>query len=306
MTLGQLFFLIALGTIWGSSYLAIKVAVAGVPPVLLVAVRLVLGAAVLLLVRWWTRQPWPVLALWPHLLLMAIVGNVAPFLLIAWSEQHIDSALAAVLNATTPFFTVLFAVLAFRAERLTVGKALGVALGFLGVAVLSGTDLGAVRSAVGQAQLAVLASSACYGLGFAYARRFLHGAPLALATAQITLAAGLVLPLAAVAGELQVVRPSVPELAALVALGILSNGLAYVLYYRLIASAGAVVASMATYLMPPVGVTMGWLVLGEPVGWRLLVGVLLILGGMAVVQGQAGWVGLWRRVTRPGTATLDD
>ncbi len=305
MTLGQLVQLVLLGTIWGSSYLAIKVAVASVPPSLLVAVRLLLGAAVLLLVRWWTRQLWPARSLLPHLVVMAVVGNVAPFLLIAWSEQHIDSAVAAVLNATTPFFTVLFAVLVFRAEPLTPRKALGVVLGFLGVAVLSGTDLAMIRSVAAQAQLAVLASSACYGLGFAYARRFLRGAPLALATVQIALAAGLSVSIVVATGEVAVVRPSAAELAALVALGILSNGLAYVLYYRLIASAGAVVASMATYLMPPVGVTMGWLVLGEAVGWRLLAGVLLILGGMAVVQGRAGWVGLWRRATAP-RAALDD
>lgn len=294
MRVGQLVQLVLLGTIWGSSYLFIKVAVEGFPPVLLVEGRLLLGAAVLLAIRWWTRQQWPARAVWPHLVVMALVGNVVPFLLIAWSEQHIDSGLASVLNATTPFFTVLFAVLAFRAERITWGKAMGVGLGFVGVAVLSGADLTAFRSASTQGQLAVLVSSACYGLGFAYARRFLRGAPLALAAAQIGLAALLLVPLVLASGIPGDLRPTLPAFLALSALGVVSSGIAYVLYYRLIASAGAVVASLATYLMPPVGVTLGWAVLGEPIGWRLLVGVVLILAGMAVVQGRSSWLALRR------------
>lgn len=306
VTRGQLVQLVFLGTIWGSSYLFIKLAVAGIPPLALVEGRLLLGALVLLAVRWVTRQPWPSRAVWLHLALMAVIGNVVPFLLIAWSEQHIDSGLASVLNATTPFFTVLFAVVIFRAERLTQAKAIGVTLGFLGVAVLSGADLAAVGAASTQGQLAVLASSACYGLGFAYARRFLRGAPLALAAGQIALAALILLPPALATEDLAALRPGPLEILSLLALGVASSGLAYVLYYRLIAAAGAVIASLATYLMPPVGVTLGWLVLGEPVGWRLLVGIVLILLGMAVVQGRAGW-SAWRgRTARASTQLADD
>jgi len=305
VTLGQLLQLVLLGTIWGSSYLFIKLAVAGMPPLALVEGRLLLGALVLLAVRRVTGQPWPTRTVWPHLALMAVIGNIVPFLLIAWSEQHIDSGLASVLNATTPFFTVLFAVLIFRAERLTAAKAIGVTLGFLGVAVLSGADLAALGAASTQGQLAVLASSACYGLGFAYARRFLRGAPLALAAGQIALAALILLPPALSAGDLAALRVGPAEVVSVLVLGVLSSGLAYVLYYRLIAAAGAVIASLATYLMPPVGVTLGWLVLGEPVGWRLVVGVVLILFGMAVVQGRAGR-SVWRGRTAGASAKLTD
>ncbi len=297
MTAEQLWQLVLLGTIWGSSYLFIKVAVEGFPPILLVEGRLLLGAAVLLVIRWWMRQRWPARPVWPHLVVMALLGNVVPFLLIAWSEQHIDSGLAAVLNATTPFFTVLCGVLVFRVEQLTLCRAVGVALGFVGVAVLSGAGLAAFRSASTQGQLAVLASSACYGLGFAYARRFAHGAPLALAAAQVGLSAVLLSPLVFVSGVPRDLHPTVPQLLALGTLGVVSSGVAYVLYYRLIASAGAVVASLATYLMPPVGVVLGWAVLGESIGWRLIVGVVLILAGMAVVQGRTGWLAL-RRAAR--------
>lgn len=289
--------LLLLGTIWGSSYLFIKIAVTSFSALTLVMVRLLLGALVLWLAAWWSRQSIPGRRLWTHLLVMALTGNVVPFLLIAWSEQYIDSGLASVLNATTPFFTVLFAVFLFRAEALTIDKVLGVILGFLGVLVISGRDLTAVMTHSAWGQLAVLLSSACYGLGFAYARRFVYGAPIGLAAMQISLAALLLVgPFGMSLREGMPWRhvPAWPEVFALVFLGVLSSGLAYVLYYRLIATAGAVVASLATYLMPPVGVLLGWSVLGEALSWRLLGGVVLILGGMATVQRRAGWLGLLR------------
>ncbi len=287
MTLGQLLQLVLLGTIWGSSYLMIKVAVAGIPPLPLVGGRLVLGAATLLAVLTLRgirlpRRP----ATWAHLTVMALAGNIAPFLLIAWGEQHIDSGLAAVLNATTPFFAVLFAVLAFRAERFNRAKLAGLLLGFGGVLVLTGTDLATLASSSAQGQLAILLSSACYGFGFAYARTRLRGEPLALSAGQILLASMLLAPPAFLLSDLTAIELTLPRLAAWVGLGAVSSGLAYILYYRLIAQIGAVNASLSTYLMPPVGVTLGWLVLGEPVGWRTVVGVIGILAGLAVVQGK--------------------
>ncbi len=184
MTTAQLVQLLVLGGIWGSSYLFIKIAVAGLAPLAIVEIRLILGALVLLAVARVLRQSLPSRSLLPHVAVMALTGNVAPFLLVTWSEQHIDSGLASVLNATTPFFTVIFAVLVFQAERMTLPKLLGVGLGFLGVVVLSGADLTNLRAASAQGQLAVLAASAFYGFGFAYARRFLKGAPVGLAAAR--------------------------------------------------------------------------------------------------------------------------
>ncbi|GBD16607.1 putative cystine transporter YijE [bacterium HR26] len=287
MTLGQLAQLVLLGTIWGSSYLMIKVAVAGIPPLPLVGGRLVLGAATLLAVLALRgirlpRRP----AAWADLTVMALAGNIAPFLLIAWGEQHIDSGLAAVLNATTPFFAVLFAVLAFRAERFSRAKLAGLLLGFGGVLVLSGADLAALASSSAQGQLAILLSSACYGFGFAYARARLRGEPLALSAGQILVASALLAPPTLLLTDLPALELTLPRLAAWIGLGAVSSGLAYILYYRLIAQVGAVNASLSTYLMPPVGVTLGWLVLGEPIGWRTVAGVAGILAGLAVVQGK--------------------
>lgn len=287
MTLGQLAQLVLLGTIWGSSYLMIKVAVAGIPPLPLVGGRLALGAATLLLVLLLRgirlpRRP----ATWAHLVVMALAGNVVPFLLIAWGEQHIDSGLAAVLNATTPFFAVLFAVLAFRAERFSRAKLAGLLLGFGGVLVLSGTDLAALASSSARGQLAILLSSACYGFGFGYARAYLRGEPLALSAGQILVASALLAPPTLLLTDVPALGLTPPRLASWIGLGAVSSGLAYILYYRLIAQVGAVNASLSTYLMPPVGVTLGWLILDEPVGWRTVAGVVGILAGLAVVQGK--------------------
>ena len=287
MTLGQLAQLVLLGTIWGSSYLMIKVAVAGIPPLPLVGGRLVLGAATLLVVLALRgirlpRRP----ATWVDLTVMALTGNIVPFLLIAWGEQHIDSGLAAVLNATTPFFAVLFAVLAFRAERFSTAKLAGLLLGFGGVLVLSGADLATLASSSAQGQLAILLSSACYGFGFAYARARLRGEPLALSAGQILVASALLAPPTLLLTDPPALELTLPRLAAWIGLGAVSSGLAYILYYRLIAQVGAVNASLSTYLMPPVGVTLGWLILGEPVGWRTIAGVAGILAGLAVVQGK--------------------
>ena len=168
--------LLLLSAIWGSSYALIKIAVAGISPLTLVAGRLVLGAALLLVTArvLGLRLPRERTQLL-HLSVMAVTGNILPFLLIAWAEERISSSLASILNATTPFFTLLLAVSVLRTERLTLGKVVGIVVGFTGVAILTGADLTNLGSASGQGVLALLASSACYGLGFAYARRYVRG-----------------------------------------------------------------------------------------------------------------------------------
>ncbi len=277
--------LVLLGVIWGSSYLFIKVAVAGVPPVTLVAGRLVVGAAVLVLaLRWRGLRLARGGRAWLHVAVQALVGIVFPFLLIAWGEERIDSSLASILNATTPFFTLLFAVAALRSERLGLGRVAGLALGFAGVAVLTGKGLADLGSGSAQGEIALLLSSVCYGLGFAYARRFLRGDPITLAASQSLVAAAVVVPLALVAGDPGATRLDAERLGAWLALGVLSSGVAYILYYRLIAAVGATTASFSTYLMPIVGLLWGWLLLGEPLGPRTLAGVALILIGLVVAS----------------------
>lgn len=283
--------------IWGSSYLLIKVAVGGMTPLTLVAGRIVCGALVLLaaLLLLHLRLPtYP--SIWLHLTVMAVLGNVIPFLALTWGEERVSSSLASILNATTPFFTLLFAASLFAAERWTCEKIAGIVVGFGGVALLTGSDLAHIASSSGQGVLAVLLSSVCYGFTYAYARRFVHGDPRVLAACQILVAAVILTPLALLFGHVGATALTPARFASWLILGVVGTGAAYILYYRLIAAIGATRSSYTTYLIPIVGVTWGWLLLSEPVGWNTLGGVAVILCGLVIAGGRIGL--LARRVRR--------
>jgi drug/metabolite transporter (DMT)-like permease len=283
MRLTSLLQMLMLGTIWGSSYLMIRVAVDGISPLMLVSIRLFFGAAVLFSIIWLWKLSLPRdSTLWMHLVVMAIIGNAIPWTLISWAGQHIDSGLSAVLNSTTPLFTILFTVVAFNSERLTWPRLAGVLTGFAGVATLTGADVTDLASTSIQAQLAVVFSSICYGLAFAYARRYIRAEPMVLAGMQILLAFLIITPFALLFGNPgdTTLTPAI-ALSAL-GLGLLPSGVAYILYYRLIRDVGATMASYSTYLIPIIGLVLGWLVLGEVVGLQSIAGVALILGGLAI------------------------
>ena len=275
--------MIMLGTVWGSSYLLIRIAVDGIHPLMLVTVRLLLGASFLLTIIWMWNLTLPRdRTLWGHLLVMAVIGNVIPWSLISWAGQHIDSGLSAVLNSTTPLFTILFTVAAFQSERLTAARFTGVILGFAGVAVLTGADVTDLASANIQAQLAVVFSSFCYGLAFAYARRYVRSEPIVMAGSQIMLAFLISAPLALIFGNPGGTELTIPIVLSALGLGLLPSGFAYILYYRLIRDVGATMASYATYLIPIVGLFLGWLILDEAIRAQSVAGVALILTGLAI------------------------
>jgi drug/metabolite transporter (DMT)-like permease len=280
---GSLIQLVLLGLIWGSSYLFIRVAVEGVSPLMLVSIRLMFGAILLFGVIWiWQLSLPRESSLWFHLIVMAIIGNVIPWTLISWAGQHIDSGLSAVLNSTTPLFTILFAVAAFHSERLTIPRVVGVFLGFGGVAVLAGAGVTDLASSSFQAQAAVVFSSLCYGMAFAYARRYIRFEPIVLAGCQILLAFLIVTPFALAFGNPGGMDLDLARGGAALALGLLPSGVAYILYYRLIRDVGATLASYATYLIPIVGLFLGWLVLNESITLQSVAGVALILSGLAL------------------------
>jgi drug/metabolite transporter (DMT)-like permease len=278
--------LLALGTIWGSSYLFIAVLVDEVSPLPLISVRFALGASVLalaLFARGGRLPGWRVI--WPHLFVMSLLGNVIPFALIAWSQQHTASALAAVLNATIPLFTLIFAALVFRSDRITGAQLGGISLGFAGVALLTGSSVLDIGSTNGLAELALVGASLCYGFAFAYARRFVRGDPLQNVTAQLLIGFVLVTPFALRFGWIHPENLGGLEIAAWIALSAAGTGLAYVFYYALIRDIGATRASLVTYIIPVVGVVLGWLLLDEYLGVEGLAGMFLIVLGIAVSYG---------------------
>ncbi|MFF7456817.1 DMT family transporter [Kitasatospora sp. NPDC008115] len=285
---------VALSAIWGASFALIKVAVdAGVPPLWVAAWRCLLGAAALWAVLAARREAAPRdLATWGHCAVVALLLNAVPFVLFSYGETRVSSVLAGVLNATTPLFALLFALAAVPGEpRPGRRRIAGLALGFAGVLAVLGVGGGhgfgaASGSAVVAGGLACLAATCCYGAGFAYLRRHLSARPhsaAALSAAQITCAAAelaLAAPLAAGAPH----WPGAGAGAALLALGALGTGVAYVLSLDLVRTAGTAVAAAVTYVTPLWSTALGALLLAEPVGWNTLLGGLAVIAAVALTR----------------------
>lgn len=275
------------GVVWGSSFLFIAVALTGMTPAQVAGGRLLFGALALGAVVAIRRERLPrSRRVWGHLCVLAVTFCVIPFLLFAWAEQHVSSGLASIFNATTPIMTAIMAAAVFRVERLRAGQIVGIAIGIAGVAVIIAP--GAV-SEVGDstvAQLALLGATACYGVSLAYMRRFLGDAGLsgiAFAFGYIGPAALLMVLLSPVILA-EPIRPSVPVIASIVALGVLGTGLAYVWNQNTLRAWGPTRASTVTYVTPVVGVTLGILVLGERLTWNEPVGAAVVFLGILLVQ----------------------
>ncbi|MBW3650180.1 MAG: DMT family transporter [Actinobacteria bacterium] len=274
-----------LALIWGWSFLFIKVAVAGMTPTAVAGARITLGALVMgaILRARGDRLPRQPL-MWRHFVVMGLVHSAVPFTLLAWGEERITSALTAVLNASTALFAAALAALLLH-ERLRRSQLAGLALGFVGVAVAAG--LGAADlsgSSLGGAAAAV-AASACYGLGFTYARRHLSDvAPLTAAAGQLLAATVLIAPFAIMTTLRHGIDLAPHRLVAVAILGVVGTGLAYVLNYQSIAAVGPTRASVVTQLVPVVAVTVGVVFLREPFHLRLLAGGLLTLFGIALLH----------------------
>ncbi|HLU32565.1 MAG TPA: DMT family transporter [Natronosporangium sp.] len=281
---------IALGAIWGSSFLLIKVGVGELHPVYVALGRVACGAValmVLLLVLRdrLPRQPW----LWLHLAVLGAVGVALPFTLFGYGELRIPSLLAGIWNATTPLVALPLAALLFRTERLSARKVTGILLGFAGVLVVLGVWQG-VGGATLTGQLMCFAAASCYGIAIPYQKRFVAGYPastLAITAAQLLAATALLAVIApVVAGPPPAVTSLSPKVLASVAtLGAIGTGVAFVIHLRNNRLVGASAASMVTYLIPVFAVLVGVVVLGETLTWFQPVGALVVLFGVAISQG---------------------
>lgn len=291
-----------LALIWGSSFLFIKWGVTEMPPVMVVAGRLVMGLVFLFGALLARGQRLPRRALWRPLLVVAIFNNVVPWLCLSWGEQYISSGLASILNATTPLFSIILASM-WGDEQFSGLRLAGLGVGFAGVVVLIGADLRdffAENNSVALGELAVLIASLSYAIGAVFARRTMRGeSALQLATGQILIATLLVLPVALLPASWPETLPSTRALLGVGALGLFGSGLAYVLFYALLEQVGATRTVVVTYLLPIVAIFLGWAVLGEAIFLRTVAGMGLILGGILLVN-RIG-VG-WLRLARPAEA----
>jgi drug/metabolite transporter (DMT)-like permease len=295
--------LLMLSLIWGASFLFIKVAVATIPPFSVAFGRTALAAVLLYVVmrsRGLKMPKWG--SVWGTFLLMGLFNGAVPYTLITWAEIHIDSGLAAILNALMPLFTVLLAHLFTGDERLNWMKVVGIALGFLGVVALIGP---AALKGLGRhvlAQLAVMAAALCYAVAIIYGRRLKEIAPLVSATGQLFCAAFLTLPMILVFDAPWALSPSFISVAALTCLSLLGTALAYLLYYYLLPRIGSTNLSLVTYLIPITGVFWGALLLGERLHWSAFLALGLILASIAGVNNRLPKFSLFRKVTVETTA----
>lgn len=279
--------LLALSLVWGGSFFFVEVGLEGLGPYTVVAVRVGLGALGLLFFLRLRGLALPESrADWRALLVMGLLNNAIPFSLIAWGQVRIDSGLASIFNATTPLFTLVVAHLCTRDERLTPLKSLGVLLGVLGVVVLIGPDLGEGMGGSFWGQMAVLGAACSYAFASVWGRRLRHLSPAAAAAGMLLCSSAVMLPFALLVEPLPAVLPSPSVLAALVGLGLLSTSLAYLLYFEILARAGAVNLMLVTFLIPPSALALGVLFLHEPLEMSALLGLALIFAGLAAVQAQ--------------------
>jgi len=274
--------LLLLSAIWGSSFLFIKLGVDEVEPSVVVLGRLVVGVALLAplaVVRGGLR---PIRAVLLPLAVLGALNNALPFWLLGFAETRIDSGLTAVVQAAAPIFTVLLATWIDRSQRVRGLRLAGILVGFVGVALLVGLQRGGEVTAA----LAVVGTALCYAVSVLFAGRTLKGVrPLQASIGQLAFGMLVVAPVAL--AQLPDEAPSAGSVAAIVALGALGTGVAYLLYFAIIASAGASRAILVTYLVPAFALVYGVVLLDEPLTWTAVLGLLLILGGTTLASGVA-------------------
>lgn len=279
---------IALGSVWGCSFIFIKLGLEFLTPVGVAFGRTFLGALALLVISLIKKISLPKdRKIWAHLWVVSMLLNVVPGVLFAVAETKVTSILAGIINAVTPLMTLLVMMTLFREEKPKRYQVTGLLIGFTGVLTVLGAWRGLGANPI-PAILALLAAVTCYGFSFPYSRKYVlpHKLrPEALATTQVSLAAVTLLPFFLIDGVARY-QFRLGPVAAMLALGILGTGYAYIWNFQILAAAGSAIASSVTYVTPVVAVIVGVLFLSEPVTWNQPIGGVIVLLGAAISQGR--------------------
>ncbi|WP_421580030.1 DMT family transporter [Shinella sp. M31] len=282
--------LIALSALWGGSFLFNGILVRELPPLTIVAGRVTLAAVVLWAIVRLSGHAVPrSREVWLAFLGMGVLNNVIPFSLIVWGQTHIASGLASILNATTPLFAVIVAHGMTEDEKMTGGRLVGVLVGFAGVALMIGPSVLSDLGTNVLAQLAVLGAAVSYAFAGIWGRRFRRMGlpPLLPAAGQVTASALIMLPVALVVDRPWTLAvPSQEAWLALFGLAVLATALAYVIFFRILATAGATNLMLVTFLIPVSAILLGALVLGEVLAPKHFAGMALIAVGLAAIDGR--------------------
>ena len=278
-----------LGIIWGTSFLWIKIAVTEISPFMLVSFRTLfalLGLGAFLLMVRSARAAWGQIRrkLWVFFIL-GLMNIVIPWLLISWAGQYIDSGLSSILNSTMPLFTIMISPFFVSDDRFTLTKAAGLLTGFVGVVILLYPNRGGAWNNHLAGQAAVLFAALCYGASTVFARKMSKGLPAQTQAFLQFIMATLMIWAFTLATERPLLFPRLPiTWLALLWLGLLGSGLAYIIYFDLLPRIGPTRMSMVTYILPLVGVLLGMIFLGERFHWGAIIGALLILSGISIVN----------------------
>ncbi len=277
-----------LALIWGGSFLFGRILMLEWPPFTVVFLRVGIAAITLWVFLVATRKSFPTEgSIISAILVMGILNNVIPFSLILIGQQEIGSGLASVVNAMTPIWTLIIANFMTADEKFSTSKIFGIALGFAGVAILIGDDLLKGLSASAWAQTAVLGATISYGFAGVYGKRFKGHDPIVISTGQLTASSLVLLPLIFILeNPFSISRPDFEMIVSLLGLAVLCTAVAYVLFFKILASAGATNVSLVTFLVPVSAILLGMVWLGETLTTANLIGMVLIVSGLVLIDGR--------------------
>ena len=274
-----------LALLWGSSYLFIKVAVVEIPPVTLIAVRVTIAAAFLMLIMTWRSERLPRDSRsWRQLLVQSFFNSFGAWILLAWGQQYVDSSLATVLNSTSPIFVFFLTLAITRHEATSRIKFAGACLGLTGVVLIVGVDALAGLGQQIAGQLAILAGAMLYGCAAIYGQRLRHLSATATATGTMIWGAVILVPASLAFEAPWTLAPSMKAIGATVALSVFSTGVALLIYFRLLKTLGSLGTASQAYLRIGVGVVLGIVVLGETLSAPVAVGLLLAVLGVVAIN----------------------
>ena len=290
--------IVLLSILWGGSFFFVGVAVKDFPPFTIVLCRVTLASAILLVVIYLKGNKMPSsLALWGGFIVMGALNNLIPFSLIVWGQTHIGSGLASILNGTTPIFSVILAHFLTKEERLTTNRMFGVLVGWVGVTVLIGIDSLRNFGIEMLGQFAVLGAAFSYACAAIYGRRFKDLSPLVVATGMLCGSTIMMTPMTLFIDQPWNLSSSGYTMIALFGLAAISTSLAYIIYFRILATAGPTNLLLVTLLIPLSAILLGVMVLGERLEWNAFVGMGLIFIGLIAIDGR-----LLKRFKRKETA----
>jgi len=284
-TLGvELALLVVLATLWGGSYTFIKLGVATIPPVTLIAGRTLIAGLLLLVIMAGRGIRLPSdAATWRRFLFQACLNSVIPWTLIAWAERSVDAGLATILNSTSPIFTFFLTLAIAHQDRPTFRKMFGVAAGMAGICLIIGVQ---ALHGLGEqliAQMAIVVATICYAGGALFSRGFKGLDPMTPAAGSLLCGAAILLPISAIVERPWTLTPSGTSMLALLALAVFSTAIAFVIYFRLIQTLGSVGTTAQAYLRVPIGVALGVLLLGEHLSPTAWIGLACVVIGVAAM-----------------------